>query len=437
MTATHAAPDLAAGAWPALDALPRGPKARISARVARRIFRAGMHRLGLTWSEDGSPADLRLHRPDDFFLRVGNQGLIGFGESYLAGDWDADDLGGTLTVLCAEIADLVPRWMQRLRATYVARPPKHHDGSTDNSRTNIAHHYDLSNDLFRTFLDPTLSYSSAMFDTDAVTRTDGPLPFTRLEPPRPGDDLVAAQGRKIEAILDAARVGAGSRVLEIGTGWGELAIRAARRGATVRSITLSTEQQELARARIAAAAEAEGWSVDRVRVDLLDYRHLVAADGSHETYDAVVSVEMIEAVGFDYWDTYFEMLDAVLAPGGRVAIQAITMPHDRMLATRRTYTWINKYIFPGGFLPSTEVMDEITRRRTALRLTGRTTFGSHYAETLRQWDDAFTAAHDRVLALGFDETFLRMWHFYLEYSRAGFASGYIDVQQLTFARETA
>src|SRR5205085_10491406 len=159
--------------------------------------------------------------------------------------------------------------------------------------------------------------------------------------------------------------------------------------------------------------------------------------GTDRRDDAIVSVEMIEAVGHDYWDSYFDVLDRALAPGGKVAIQAITMPHDRMLATRRTYTWINKYIFPGGFLPSTEVMDQITRKHTSFRLTGRTAFGSHYAETLRQWDAAFTAAHQRVLALGFDETFLRMWHFYLEYSRAGFASGYIDVQQLTFVKEHA
>ena len=427
MTAATA-PTISATAshWPALDVLPRGPKARFYARVARRIFRAGAHRLGLTWSEDGSPADIRILDAEAFFLRVGNQGLIGFGESYMAGDWEADDLGGTLTVLAAEISDLVPKWMQRLRAAYVARPPKHQESSTDNSRNNIAHHYDLSNDLFRTFLDPTLSYSSAMFDTDAVTHAEGPLPFTRLEEPIPGSELEEAQGRKIEAILDAAGVTAGSTVLEIGTGWGELAIRAARRGAEVRSITLSSEQQALALARIAEAGFAA-----QCAVDLLDYR-LLEQD---RRYDAIVSVEMIEAVGYAYWDSYFDVLDRALAPGGKVAIQAITMPHDRMLATRRTYTWINKYIFPGGFLPSTEVMDQITRKRTALRLTGRTTFGSHYAETLRQWDQAFTAAHDRVLGLGFDETFLRMWHFYLEYSRAGFASGYIDVQQLTFERE--
>ena len=153
------------------------------------------------------------------------------------------------------------------------------------------------------------------------------------------------------------------------------------------------------------------------------------------TYDAVVSVEMIEAVGHEYWSTYFRTIDRVLAPGGRVGIQAITMPHDRMLATRRTWTWINKYIFPGGFLPSVQSIESVTQRDTTLRRDGRLSFGQHYAETLRRWDTTFQAARDRVRALGFDEVFERMWHFYLDYSRAGFASGYIDVQQLTLARE--
>jgi cyclopropane-fatty-acyl-phospholipid synthase len=424
MTTTAARP-LSVDRWSDISPIRRGPRARVSAAVARRIFLRVADRLDLRVSTDGTPADIVLHRPEEFFARIGNDGLIGFGESYMTGAWDAPHLGDTLTVLCDQVADLVPAWMQRLRAVYVARPPRHQRNTEHNTRRNIAHHYDLSNDLFATFLDPTLSYSSAMFDTDSVTPPGETPPFTRLEPPVPGSDLAAAQGRKIEAILDAARVTAGSRVLEIGTGWGELAIRAARRGAAVRSVTLSREQQALARERIRAA----GIDPAAAQVDLLDYR---AVDGR---YDAVVSVEMIEAVGHEYLTAYFQTIDRVLAPGGTVAIQAITMAHDRMRATRRTWTWIHKYIFPGGFLPSVELIEDVTRRNTDLRLTRRTAFGSHYAETLRQWDEAFAAAHDRVLALGFDRTFLRLWHFYLEYSRAGFASGYLDVQQLSFAKE--
>ncbi len=239
----------------------------------------------------------------------------------------------------------------------------------------------------------------------------------------PAGDFHEAQLRKIDRLLDQTRVGPGTRVLEIGTGWGELAIRAAARGATVHSVTLSSEQQDLARERIAAAGFA-----DRVHVELSDYRDV------RGEYDAVLSVEMIEAVGHEYWPTYFRTIDRLLAPGGRVGIQAILMPHDRMLATRRTYTWINKYIFPGGFLPSAQAIDEVNAAHTTLRVTDRLEFGQDYAETLRRWDETFLAAAPEVRALGFDETFLRMWHFYLCYSRAGFASGYLDVQQLTFER---
>ncbi|MGY2875570.1 cyclopropane-fatty-acyl-phospholipid synthase [Marmoricola sp. URHA0025 HA25] len=412
--------------WPALASRPRGPKARVAAAVARQVFVQATHRLGITVSYDGAPAagrpaDLVIHRPEEFFTRIGNQGLIGFGESYMSGAWDAPDLAGTLTVLCTQITELMPLWMRRMRAAYVARPPRSQRNTKRNSRANIAHHYDLSNDLFATFLDPTLSYSAAMFDSDEVTEVD----HVRLLPPSAGGDLEAAQARKIERILDAAAVGTGTEVLEIGTGWGELAIRAARRGATVRSVTLSREQQALARERIAAAGAS-----DRVTVDLLDYREVQG------TYDAVVSVEMVEAVGHEYWATYFQTLDRLLAPAGTVAIQAITMPHEQMLATRNTWTWINKYIFPGGFLPSVTAIDEVARAHTSLRLTGRTAFGGHYAETLRQWEQRFLGARGEVLGLGFDETFVRLWHFYLAYSRAGFASGYLDVQQLTLGRES-
>ncbi|MDO9494718.1 MAG: cyclopropane-fatty-acyl-phospholipid synthase family protein [Nocardioides sp.] len=413
--------------WPGLDVVPSGPRAAVSARVARRLFEAAVNRLDVTVVVGdqtyglGGPVAV-IHRPEEFFARLGRHQLIGFGEAYLTGAWDSEDLGGFLTVIASEVSDLVPQSLQKLRAMVVARPPRFHRNTEDNTRDNIAHHYDLSNDLFEEFLDSTLSYSSALFPSDVVDRGDHWVATTPYDVPAAAD-LADAQVAKIERLLDEAGVGAGTRVLEIGTGWGELAIRAARRGATVRTITLSTEQKALADQRIAAARLS-----DQASVDLCDYRAVTG------TYDAVVSVEMIEAVGWEYWQTYFETLDRVLAPGGRVAIQAITMPHDRMLATKRTYTWINKYIFPGGFLPSVQVLDEITRDRTDLRLTGRLSMGGHYAETLRLWDEAFLAASQRVLDLGFDERFLRMWHFYLEYSRGGFASGYLDVNQLTFTR---
>lgn len=407
---------VSANHWPGLDVVPSGPRSQVSSRVARRLFITAVNRLDVTvvcgddtWGRGGPT--MVIHRPEEFFRRIGRHQLIGFGEAYLTEAWDAEDLAGFLTVLAAEIADLVPASLQRFRALIAKRPPRRQKSSTKNSQSNIAHHYDLSNDLFELFLDPSLSYSSALFDgsLDEVTV----------------DDLEEAQGRKIERLLDQAGVGAGSQVLEIGSGWGELCIRAARRGATIRSLTLSVEQKRLADERIAA----EGFS-DQCSVEICDYRDVTGS------FDAIVSVEMIEAVGFDYWTTYFQTIDRVLAPGGKVAIQAITMPHDRMLATRNTYTWINKYIFPGGFLPSVQVIDEITRESTALRMQEPFSMGLHYAQTLRLWDESFMARAQDVLALGFDDTFLRMWHFYLDYSRAGFASGYIDVNQLTFTRDS-
>ncbi|HET9423628.1 MAG TPA: cyclopropane-fatty-acyl-phospholipid synthase family protein [Nocardioides sp.] len=400
--------------WPGLDVAPSGPRADVAARVARRLFTEAVERLDVTVLVGdqvlgrGGPVAV-VHRPEEFFARLGRDQLIGFGEAYLTGAWDAQDLAGFLAVLAADLPSLVPAPLQRLRSLVVARPPRRQRGDRRHTRDNIAHHYDLSNDLFAVFLDRSLSYSSALFadDPSSADRTD----------------LEAAQHRKIDRLLDQARVGAGTRLLEIGTGWGELAIRAARRGATVHTITLSVEQQRLARDRIAAAGVA-----DRVDVEICDYRSVTGS------YDAVVSVEMIEAVGWRYWRTYFETVDRLLRPGGRAAVQAITMPHDRMLATRNTYTWINKYIFPGGFLPSVPAIDEVTRSHTALRLCDRLAFGQHYAATLRLWDEAFQASGVEVRRLGFDETFQRMWHFYLEYSRAGFASGYLGVHQLTFAK---
>ena len=400
----------ATGSWPGLDRVPSGVRTAVSARVARRLFVRAVDRLDVTVhvGDDtfgrGGPAATVL-RPEELFARLGRDGLIGFGEAYLTGAWTSEDLTGFLTVLAASVADLIPRPLQRARSLVQRRTPRPHRNTTRQARSNIAHHYDLSNDLFAVFLDESLSYSSALFDGG-------------LDEP-----LVLAQHRKIDRLLDRAGVGAGTRLLEIGTGWGELAIRAAARGASVHTVTLSSEQQALARERVAAAGLA-----DRVRIELRDYREV------RGEYDAIVSVEMIEAVGHEYWPTYFGTLDRLLAPGGRVAIQAILMPHDRMLATRGSYTWINKYIFPGGFLPSARAIDEITARDTTLRVVDRLAFGADYAETLRRWDAAFLAASDRVLALGFDETFVRMWHFYLCYSRAGFASGYLDVQQLTLER---
>ena len=397
--------------WPALAQVPDGPL-KLSGLIADRLLRRAAARLPVRLVyPDGVAADptlptMAIHRPEALVRRIGRNGLIGFGESYMAGDWNSDDLSGVLTEFAKALRDLVPSALQRFRPIAVVRPPRSQYNSRAQARHNVAQHYDLSNELFAEFLDETMTYSSALFD----------------ELPASHDNMPAAQWRKIDRLLDAAHVGPGSRVLEIGTGWGELCMRAAQRGAHVRSVTLSAEQHRLAQERVAAAGLS-----DRIDIELRDYREV---DGR---YDAVVSVEMVEAVGYRFWPKYFQALDRLVVPGGRVAIQAITMPHDRMLATRNTYTWIQKYIFPGGLLPSTEAIIGITERHTGLRTVDMLSLRPHYAETLRLWRERFTDRRDAVAALGFDDVFRRMWEFYLAYSEAGFRSGYLDVYQWTFA----
>ncbi len=267
--------------------VPRGPFSTVCGRVAHALLRRAAARLPIRLQyPDGSvigAADptlptMVIHRPDALARRVGRYGLIGFGESYMAGEWQSNDLAGLLTAFANSVADLIPPALQRLRPLAVVRHPRSMYNSLTQARNNIAEHYDLSNDLFAQFLDETMTYSSALFDTSQPTWAE----------------LADGQRRKIDRLLDAARVGPGSRVLEIGTGWGELCIRAAARGARVHSITLSAEQQRLAQQRVAEAGLS-----DRVEIELKDYREV---DG---LYDAVVSVEMIEAVGYPFWPTYF------------------------------------------------------------------------------------------------------------------------------------
>ena len=413
--------------WPDV-AEARGSAPR--AEIARLLFGAATARLPIRvrlsdrWRSDGRLSDGRqlgagsadaplmmVHNPGAFFTRLGAGGLIGFGEAYMAGDWDCEDLTGLLTVFAAHVGDLVPTPFQRLRTMAVRRLPAADDQTKAGARRNIGRHYDLSNEFFGLFLDETMTYSSALFETAA----DGsPAAADRL--------LGQAQQRKIDRLLDQARVGPGSRLLEVGTGWGELAIQAARRGALVRTVTISARQHELAARRVAAAGLS-----DQVSVELRDYRDVSGQ------YDAICSVEMIEAVGDRYWDTYFAQLDHLLAPGGRVALQSITMPHDRMMASRRTYTWILKYIFPGGLIPSVDAIED-SLGRTRLRVAERHDFGPDYARTLRVWRDRFDSRANEVLALGFDHVFLRMWRFYLCYAEAGFLAGYLNVSQLTLER---
>jgi cyclopropane-fatty-acyl-phospholipid synthase len=408
------------GLWPAIASVPtKGYRARIAKVLFERIVnKLALHVLlpdGRVLGAGGlSGPVMRLRRPDDFYLRIGDSGLVGFGEAFMAGDWETDDLAGVLEVFAARVGDLVPPSLQRLRDVALLRHPSSDSQSKANQRRNIERHYDLSNELFQLFLDETLTYSSALFEGPATARPHASF-----------GDLADASRRKVDRVLDALDVTAGSTVLEIGTGWGELALRAADRGARVHSITLSVEQRELALQRVRDAGLEH-----LVTIELCDYRDVEG------TYDAVVSVEMIEAVGYAYWAEYFAVLDRHVRPGGKVGLQAITMPHDRMVASRDTFTWIHKYIFPGGLIPSVKAIEQCAFGETSLRITDRFAFGQHYAETLRLWRERFESASADVTALGFDDVFRKMWSLYLAYSEAGFASGYLDVHQLVLEKSS-
>lgn len=403
------------------DVLPPAPSYGVRGRVARQVVKRILRRLPVSarlvdGQVYGAPlTDLRptidVDQPEAFFARMARSPMIGLGESYMAREWGAaegTDLADVLAPFAERLTDLIKPSFYRLRHAVLPRG-LNPANTIDGARKNIEAHYDLSNDMFGQFLDPSLSYSSALF-ADLAT----PPVLADLEP---------AQLHKVDAILDSAGVVSGSRVLEIGTGWGSLAIQAAERGAIVTTVTLSAEQAVLARQRVTAAGMA-----DRVEIAVRDYRD---QDGQ---FDAIVSVEMVEAVGEEFWPTYFAKIDSLLAPGGKAAIQAILMADHRLEATRDTYTWIHKYIFPGGMLPSTEAVSRVLRRHTSLHISNTRPMGRHYAHTLRLWRERFVANWEHVHELGFDDRFFRMWEFYLAYCEAGFRTGYLDVAQIRIER---
>lgn len=393
--------------------------ASLRGRVAKQILRLVTRQIPVdVVLPDGSLLNQRggsrtagrpgivLQRPESFYRRLAENPKIGLGEAYTAGDWHAaegTDLADALTPYAERLSGLLPGWMLRLRRLVDLPIPADQRGAVEHTRENISAHYDLGNDMFAAFLDPSFSYSSALFDRSR---------------PVADQDLEEAQLRKVDAAIDLAGVGAGDHVLEIGTGWGTLAIEAARRGARVTTITLSVEQADLARERI----EAAGYT-DRVEVVVQDYRHVTG------TFDAVVSIEMIEAVGERYWPDYFAALSRLVRPGGAVALQAILMPHQRYLATRNSYGWIQKHIFPGGLIPSATAISA-QADRVGLRVTRADRFGADYAETLRRWRSAFLASWPTIRSEAFGEEFRRTWEFYLAYCEAGFRAGAIDVAQI-------
>lgn len=340
--------------------------------------------------------------------RMLSGGGIGFAEAYIAGDVDSPDMAKFLevfarnrTMMMQTLRSGILDWVhQRYNRLY----HRLHRNTRSGSKRNIHAHYDLGNEFYSLWLDPSMTYSSAIF--------------------KPGvNDLSSAQSQKYRSLAQAMDLKPEHHVLEIGCGWGGFAEFAATQiGCRVTGITISREQLAFARARISAAGLNE-----QVDIRYQDYRDVT------DTYDRVASIEMFEAVGEDYWPAYFEQVRNVLKPGGKAGLQIITIADSAFEEYRRTTDFIQRYIFPGGMLPSPTVLaDHISK--AGLRLVANREFGLDYGRTLRIWQERFADAWPKIETLGFDERFKRLWHFYLAYCEAGFNTANTDVTQVTLAR---
>jgi cyclopropane-fatty-acyl-phospholipid synthase len=359
-----------------------------------------------TFGAGGPRVRIDVHDPR-FYREVVLGGTVGAGEAYMAGHWDCDDLTALVRIMLVNRNLLrgVDGPLSIVRGALDLVAHLRRGNSLRGSRRNIGAHYDLSNAFFETFLDPTLMYSAAVFENDSAT-------------------LEEASVAKLERLCRKLELDADDHLLEIGTGWGSLAIYAAEHfGCRVTTTTISREQFEAARRRV-----AERGLQDRITVLDLDYRQLTG------TFDKIVSVEMVEAVGHRYLDGYFEQCNRLLKPGGLLVLQAITIEDQRYRRALKTVDFIKKHIFPGSFIPSVSVLVDAAARRTDTVLVNLEDIGADYARTLRCWADAAARNAARITALGFDERFQRMWRFYLAYCEGGFAERSISDVQLVFAR---
>ena len=333
-------------------------------------------------------------------------GEVGGGEAYVDGLWSSPDLVGLISMAVANRQGLALSkgwWRVPARISRTVAHRRNRNTKTG-SRRNITAHYDLGNEFYRLWLDETMTYSSALFES-------------------PEQSLADAQRNKYRAIAERAGVEPGMHVLEIGTGWGGMALYlAGEMDAKVTSVTVSQAQHDLARERI----EAAGLS-DRVTVALRDYRDI---EGQ---YDAVVSIEMLEAVGAEYYSDYFTAVSRALKPKAKASIQVITFPHDAYEAQLRGANWIQRYIFPGGVLPSLTAI-ESSLEGTGLLVTGVRDIRDSYALTLKTWRDSFFEHLDEVRAMGFDDRFIRMWDYYLSISEAGFRTGMTQDLQIALEK---
>jgi len=328
-----------------------------------------------------------------FWGDIGFGGTIGSGESYMQGFWECDNLTDLVRIFVRNrhVMDSLDSGLARVTAPLNKLVHAMRRNSREGSRENIAAHYDLGNDMFSLFLDETMMYSCAIFEHPTAT-------------------LKEASVAKLDRICQKLQLRPEDHVIEIGTGWGGFAIHAAKHyGCRVTTTTISRAQLDYARQRV----KAEGLE-DRVTLLLKDYRDL---EGQ---YDKLVSIEMIEAVGPDFMDNYFEQCSNLLKPNGTMLLQAITVADQRYEEARRSVDFIQKYIFPGGFIPSVTAMSDAIARRTDMRLFHLEDIGPHYATTLRRWRERFFRNIERIRALGYPESFIRMWEYYLCYTEGGF-----------------
>jgi cyclopropane-fatty-acyl-phospholipid synthase len=395
-----------------LDPLLTTAASRIGLAAASRIRRGcltvqlpdGSRRI---FGDAGSELRGEMHIHDHEALRrllLG--GEVGGGEAYVDGLWSSPDLVALISLAVANRTDLaLSRGWWRVPAR-VGRTVAHrrNRNTKEGARRNITAHYDLGNDFYRLWLDETMTYSSAVFES-------------------PEQPLADAQRNKYRRMADLAGLERGLHVLEIGTGWGGFALYAAGElGCRVTTITISRSQHDLARQRV----EEAGLS-DLVDVQLRDYRDVEGA------YDAIVSIEMLEAVGAEYLRDFFGACGRVLKTGGRMSVQVITFPHDAYEAQLRGANWIQRHIFPGGVLPSLAAI-EASLEGTQLLVTGVHDIRESYARTLQTWRSSFFARLAEVRAMGFDDRFIRMWDYYLSISEAGFRTGMTQDLQIAFQK---
>lgn len=359
-----------------------------------------------TSGTDGQVAELVVHNLR-FYQRVAVEGSLGAAESYIQGDWDSPDLCGLLQLLSrnsavlSNVDGLTAKLLKPLRTIFNWRRRNTKRGS----RKNIAAHYDLSNDFFSLMLDDSMTYSSGVFNQSNMSLAD-------------------AQTEKYDRVCRKLQLTAKDRVLEIGTGWGGFALHAARNyGCHVTTTTISDEQHRWAQIKFQQSGLG-----DRLALLRQDYRDL------RGQFDKLVSIEMIEAVGERFLRGYFDQCCRLLKPNGAMCLQAITIPDHRYDSYRKSVDFIQKYIFPGGFLPSFRAISEALASHTDFRITHSEDFGPHYATTLEHWRENFWSAIALVEQLGFDQRFIRTWDYYLNYCQAGFAERLIGVSQIVFTR---